>query len=64
MHIDDMMFREISRDERREVLLKARKMLSMSRRMKKFFPDIADINRDIAIDLVKSSQQLRREYRK
>jgi hypothetical protein len=64
MHIDDMMFREISRDERREVLLKARKMLSMSRRMKEFFPDIADINRDIAIDLVKSSQQLRREYRK
>lgn len=64
MHIDDMMFREISRDERREVLLKARKMMSMSRRMKEFFPDIADINRDIAIDLVKSSQQLRREYRK
>lgn len=64
MHIDDMMFREISRDERREVLLKARKMMSMSRRMKEFFPDIADINREIAIDLVKSSQQLRREYRK
>lgn len=64
MHIDDLMFKDIARDERREKLLQARKMLSMCRRMQCFFPDIAEINREMAIGLIVASRQLRKEYRK
>jgi hypothetical protein len=64
MHIDDLMYKEISRDERREKLLQAKKMFAMCRRMREFFPDIADINHEIAMGLVQTSQQLRKEYRK
>ena len=64
MYIDDLLFKDIARDERREKLLQAKKMFSMCRRMKSFFPDIAEINREIAIGLIVTSRQLRKEYRK
>lgn len=54
---------EIARDERREKLILARKMLSMSRRLNGLFPDVATLNRELALDMWSFSKKLRKEYR-
>lgn len=55
---------DISRDERREKLLVARKMLSMARRLQELFPDVARMNREVALDMWAVSKTMRREYRR
>ena len=54
---------EIARDERREKLILARKMLSMSRRLNGLFPDVATLNRELALDMWSFSKKLRKEYK-
>ena len=55
---------EIARDERREKIMLARRMLSMSRRLKDLFPDVAILNRELAMDMWSFSKKLRKEYRR
>lgn len=55
---------DISRDERMEKILKARKLFSMARRLDKHFPEVAKINREMADHMWRVSKAIKREYRK
>ena len=55
---------DIAYDERREKILQARRFLSMARRLNNHFPDVAEMNREIAHQLWKVSKAIKTEYRK
>jgi hypothetical protein len=55
---------DIAYDERMEKLLQARRFLSMARRLQAHFPDVAEMNREIAHQLWKVSKAIKTEYRK
>ena len=55
---------DIARDERMEKLLKARKLFSMARRLNNHFPEVAEMNREIANQFWLVAKAIKSEYRK
>lgn len=60
MH-DDEYRREMARDDRAEVLLRARDLLRSARRLEPHYPDLALVNRSIGEDCLRRSRALRHE---